>query len=391
MTEWLNELNWTACLQSFYSLCISIAPSGLPSGSAVKNLPTMWELQETWVWSLHQEDPLEEDTAIHSSILAWRIPWTEEPGRWWSIGSPRDRHNWSDFVQHIAPRDNNDIHQSSDGMEVTIPSLLLLSHFSHVRLCATPQMAAHQAPHPWDSPGKNTGVGCHFLLQCFCELQAYLYCHYWAFTMHQEQCIKDADQPKRNQSTADVTRLSQTYSSVFLSSKAGITGTSCHKTTYDPNHLVLFSLPREMDSIAWLLITQKNTGRENSTEVPKPWASKALMIRIYSTGSSISCSILSGYQNSVLSTSLSWTPNCYKSHFLIPLSFSISYWWDNVGRFIYFTNIYWTLPFPRHYSRHCGKNKQNSHDICILVENGRQQANKYMVFLVTKGLRSRSR
>ena len=44
--------------------------------------------------------------------------------------------------------------------------LLLLSHFSRVRLCATPEMAAHQLPHPWDSPGKNTGVGCHFLLQC---------------------------------------------------------------------------------------------------------------------------------------------------------------------------------------------------------------------------------
>ena len=44
--------------------------------------------------------------------------------------------------------------------------LLLLSRFSRVRLCANPQMAAHQAPRPWDSPGKNTGVGCHFLLQC---------------------------------------------------------------------------------------------------------------------------------------------------------------------------------------------------------------------------------
>ena len=44
--------------------------------------------------------------------------------------------------------------------------LLLLSRFSRVRLCETPQMAAHQAPRPWDSPGKNTGVGCHFLLQC---------------------------------------------------------------------------------------------------------------------------------------------------------------------------------------------------------------------------------
>ena len=45
--------------------------------------------------------------------------------------------------------------------------LLLLSHFSCVRPCATPQTAAHQVPPPWDSPGKNTGVGWHFLLQCW--------------------------------------------------------------------------------------------------------------------------------------------------------------------------------------------------------------------------------
>ena len=44
--------------------------------------------------------------------------------------------------------------------------LLLLSRFSRVRLCATPETTAHQAPPPWDSPGKNTGVGCHCLLQC---------------------------------------------------------------------------------------------------------------------------------------------------------------------------------------------------------------------------------
>ena len=49
----------------------------------------------------------------------------------------------------------------------TFPTaLLLLSRFSRVRLCATPQTAAHQAPPSQDSPGKNTGVGCHFLLQC---------------------------------------------------------------------------------------------------------------------------------------------------------------------------------------------------------------------------------
>ena len=44
--------------------------------------------------------------------------------------------------------------------------LLLLSPFSRVRLCATPETAPTRLPRPWDSPGKNTGVGCHFLLQC---------------------------------------------------------------------------------------------------------------------------------------------------------------------------------------------------------------------------------
>ena len=44
--------------------------------------------------------------------------------------------------------------------------LLLLSGFSRVQLCVTPEMAAHRLPHPWDSPGKNTGMGCYFLLQC---------------------------------------------------------------------------------------------------------------------------------------------------------------------------------------------------------------------------------
>ena len=48
------------------------------TAQTVKNLPAMWE---TWVRSLGREDPLGEGMAIHSSILAWRIPWTEEPGR----------------------------------------------------------------------------------------------------------------------------------------------------------------------------------------------------------------------------------------------------------------------------------------------------------------------
>ena len=66
---------------------------GFSSGSVVKNLPTM---QKTQVWSLGQEDPLEESMATHSSILAVKTPWTEEPGRLQSIGLERVRHNWSD-------------------------------------------------------------------------------------------------------------------------------------------------------------------------------------------------------------------------------------------------------------------------------------------------------
>ena len=55
----------------------------------IKNPPAMQETQETWVGSLGQEDPLEEEMTAHSSILAWRSPWTEEPGRLQSMGSQR--------------------------------------------------------------------------------------------------------------------------------------------------------------------------------------------------------------------------------------------------------------------------------------------------------------
>ena len=65
---------------------------GFPGGSVVKNPPAMQELQETKVGSLGWEDPLEEGMAIHSSILAWRIPWTEEPGRLQSRGLEKVRH-----------------------------------------------------------------------------------------------------------------------------------------------------------------------------------------------------------------------------------------------------------------------------------------------------------
>ena len=68
--------------------------AGFPKGASlvtqtVKNLPAM---QETRVQSLGREDPLEKGMATHSGVLAWKIPWTEEPGRLQSIESQRIRH-----------------------------------------------------------------------------------------------------------------------------------------------------------------------------------------------------------------------------------------------------------------------------------------------------------
>ena len=56
----------------------------------VKRLPAVWETQ---VQSLGRENPLEEEMATYSSTLAWKIPWTEEPGRLWFMGSQRVRHD----------------------------------------------------------------------------------------------------------------------------------------------------------------------------------------------------------------------------------------------------------------------------------------------------------
>ena len=84
-------IRWPGCSSSiqfkFYAaMQLPMSVMGFHGGSVVKNLPAM---QETQVWSLSREDPLEEGMATHSSIPAWRIPWTEEPGGLQSIGLHR--------------------------------------------------------------------------------------------------------------------------------------------------------------------------------------------------------------------------------------------------------------------------------------------------------------
>ena len=71
----------------------------------VKNLPAM---QETLVQFLGWEDPLEKGMASHSSILAWRIPWTEQPGRLQSMGSQKSRTELSDTVEKSQPASPRD-------------------------------------------------------------------------------------------------------------------------------------------------------------------------------------------------------------------------------------------------------------------------------------------
>ena len=79
----------------------------------LKLLPTMWE---TWIQSLGREDPLEKEMATHSSTLAWKIPWTEEPGRLQSMGFSRQEY-WSGLP--IPSQED----LSDPGIESTSPTL----------------------------------------------------------------------------------------------------------------------------------------------------------------------------------------------------------------------------------------------------------------------------
>ena len=76
--------------------CFSINVCGFPGISVVKNLPA--KPQEMGVSSLGWEDPLEEEMATHSSILAWEIPWTEEPGRLQSMGLQKSQIQLNDWA-----------------------------------------------------------------------------------------------------------------------------------------------------------------------------------------------------------------------------------------------------------------------------------------------------
>ena len=95
-------------------------------------------MQKTWVQSLDWEDPLEKEIATHSSILAWEIPWTEEPGGLQSMGLLRVGHNLA--TEHIFVW--SWVNFSKDIIKTSISSVQSLNH---VRFFATPWIAARQA------------------------------------------------------------------------------------------------------------------------------------------------------------------------------------------------------------------------------------------------------
>ena len=119
----------------YFCMCFWLCFLGLATSlvaQMVKNLPAM---QETHVWSLGWEDPLEEGMATHSSILAWRIPWTEEAGWLQSMKSRRVGCNWAtDTFLYLDPIFLQWPHLSSFSLVpyawlYLSPSLFFLSHF----------------------------------------------------------------------------------------------------------------------------------------------------------------------------------------------------------------------------------------------------------------------
>ena len=86
---------------------------GLLGGACGKEPACQCRRCKRWVWPLGWEDPLEQEMTTYSSILAWRIPWTEEPGGLRSIALQRVRNNWSDLV-HACAHAHTHTHVSQD-------------------------------------------------------------------------------------------------------------------------------------------------------------------------------------------------------------------------------------------------------------------------------------
>ena len=124
----------------------------------------MQDTQETWVQSLGQEDPLEKGMATHSSILAWRTPWTEELGWLQSMGSWRVRHTWA----HVPEQEEGEILKVAGGRSASSLWSADLYSFSTHLLLSHGQPRRHPSVPPIIMMSLPQGI-------CTC-LPGYLWC-----------------------------------------------------------------------------------------------------------------------------------------------------------------------------------------------------------------------
>ena len=109
-------------------------------------MPAMQETQEMQVWFLGWEDPLEKEMATHSSILDWKIPWSEEPGRLQSMGSQKVRHDWATKQYSTLPESRNDITFSEHtASEEPNQNRILSLHFQNALSPAAPSPLCHSS------------------------------------------------------------------------------------------------------------------------------------------------------------------------------------------------------------------------------------------------------
>ena len=136
-SSWPRDWTWVSCTNVLINMVVSIPTchagdrgsiprwgGNTPSGASlvarlVKNLPAV---QETWVWSLGWEDPLGKEMATHSSIIAWKISWTEEPGELQSMGLQRGGHDWATNTNTPALQaDSLPVWDTREGLLINLP------------------------------------------------------------------------------------------------------------------------------------------------------------------------------------------------------------------------------------------------------------------------------
>ena len=130
--------------------------TGFPGGSIVKNPCVVQEPQETRVRSLGREDPLEGGVAAHSSVPAWRIPWTEEPGGLQSMGSQRRRTRLKQLSTHALVHRHREHWGTRLGQSVILTETLSERQVLHRQAGSADHSGSHDVSDPWSGLHEGT-------------------------------------------------------------------------------------------------------------------------------------------------------------------------------------------------------------------------------------------